>query len=523
MTFRNNATWLAVFLTALVVVQGCEAPDDRPNILFIFSDDHSSAAISAYGSVLNNTPHIDRIAREGIRLDRYLVTNSICAPSRATILTGKYSHENGQLTNFETFDGNQQTFPKLLQQAGYQTAMIGKWHLRSVPTGFDYSNVLIGQGPYYNPRMILNGVDTVSHEGYTTDIVTDMALDWLRQDRDSGKPFLAMVQHKAPHRPWDPGPDQLALFDDETLPQPSTFRDNYDTRSSAAAAANMRVATNLVARDLKIEAGPGNLNEEQQARWDAAYGPRNEALRDALERGDMDDEALVDWKYQRYVKDYLRTVASMDENIGRILDYLEETGLAENTIVIYSSDQGWYLGEHGWYDKRWMFEPSLRAPFVARWPGHIPDGSVSAAMTSNVDLASTFLDLAGAPQPPDLHGKSMMPVLLGEEGEDAFRESFYYHYYEYPGSHCVQRHYGVRTDRYKLIYYYEIDEWELFDLDVDPDEVNNRYADPAMQSIVTELTTELDRLRQDLDVPADTRPMAECTSDSAGWFGFGDE
>jgi arylsulfatase A-like enzyme len=505
---------LSLLLAAAFLLASCGHPT-RPNIIFIFSDDHSAAAISAYGSAINRTPNIDRIANEGVRLDRFLVTNSICAPSRATILTGLYSHANGQITNGETFDGSQQTFPKLLQRAGYQTAMIGKWHLRSTPTGFDYSNVLIGQGPYYNPRMILNGTDTLDHVGYTTDIVTDAAIDWLDNLRDRGKPFIAMVQHKAPHRPWDPGPEYLSTFDDVEIAEPATFRDNYATRSSAAAAANMRVATNLVARDLKIE-GPGNLTPEQQATWDKAYGPKNESLRAAQLTGDE----LVRWKYQRYIKDYLRAVQSMDDNIGRLLDHLDESGLADNTVVIYSSDQGWYLGEHGWYDKRWMFEPSLRAPLVARWPGRIAPGSSSSALTSNVDLAATFLDIAGAPAPAGTHGTSLVPILTTQAEPEGWRSSFYYHYYEYPGSHCVQRHYGVRTDRHKLIYYYEIDEWELFDLDSDPDEVNNRYGEPELDSLVVELKAELERLRAELDVPVDARPMVECTSDSEGWFGF---
>ena len=504
---------LALLLAAFILAS-CTQPQ-RPNIVFIFSDDHSAAAISAYGSNINNTPNIDRIAQDGIRLDRFLVTNSICAPSRATILTGKYSHVNGQLTNGETFDGSQLTFPKLLQEAGYETAMIGKWHLRSAPTGFDYSNVLIGQGPYYNPRMVLNGTDTLENSGYTTDIVTDAAINWLGNLREKGKPFIAMVQHKAPHRPWDPGPDHLSTFDDEVIPQPATLRDDYSTRSSAAAAANMRVATNLVARDLKIQ-GPGNLTAEQQATWDAAYGPKN----DALKANPLTGEELVDWKYQRYIKDYLRAVQSMDDNIGRLLDYLDEAGLADNTIVIYSSDQGWYLGEHGWYDKRWMFEPSLRAPLVARWPGHIQPGSSSPAITSNVDLASTFLEIAGAPIPSEFHGESLVPILTQPAAPAEWRSSFYYHYYEYPGSHCVQRHYGVTTDRYKLIYYYEIDEWELFDMQNDPDELQNLYGTPGAETTMAELKTELDRLRRDLSVPADDRPMQECTSDSEGWFGF---
>lgn len=536
---------------------GCEPrPASPPNILFIFSDDHARQAVSAYGSVVNRTPNIDRLAQEGLLFTNCLVTNSICAPSRATVLTGKYSHLNGQLTNEETFDGNQLTFPKLLQEAGYQTALIGKWHLKSDPTGFDHWQVLIGQGPYYNPP-IGTPSDTSVVEGYTTTVLTDLALNWL-EGRNRESPFLLMYQHKAPHRNWQPEPTHLADYDSLDVPMPASFYDDYQGgRTRAARESVMRVADNLNEDDLKIRA-PGNLTDAQRATWEAAYGPRNEAVRQAGLSGD----ALVNWKYQRYVKDYLRSVQSLDDQIGRVLDYLEETGLADNTIVIYASDQGWYLGEHGWYDKRWMYEPSLRTPFLVRWPGHIEPGSVSDALVSNVDFAPTMLAAAGVPAPAEMQGRSLLPLFEAARAErgartvrdlqlvpasvpgapvpiyptpadplatfttpSGWRGAFYYQYYEYPGWHCVRRHYGVRTDRYKLIYFYTLDEWELFDLAADPDEQTNQYNNPDFLDIRNELSAELERLRKDLDVPVDTRPDGEapCSLGGVGWPGFDTE
>lgn len=487
----------------LVSLAACEEPPTpapRPNIVFIFSDDHGSQAISAYGSRLNETPNIDRIAREGMLFRHALVTNSICAPSRAVILTGKYSHRNGQLTNEETFDGSQPTFPKLLQAAGYETALFGKWHLKSEPTGFDEWQVLIGQGPYYNPP-IETASGTESHTGYTTDIITDLALGWLQSREDDSRPFLLMLQHKAPHRWWDPGPEHLTMYDDVEIPEPETLFDDYEGRGAAARNQTMRIDRDLTERDLKL-VPPDDLNEEQLALWNAAYEPKNEAFRDA----ELDGEALVRWKYQRYAKDYLRAVASVDDNTGRVLDYLDEAGLAENTIVVYASDQGWYLGEHGWFDKRWMYEESLRMPLLVRWPGTAAPGTESAAMVSNVDLAETFLDAAGVPVPGDMQGRSLVPLLRGEPPGD-WRESFYYHYYEYPGWHDVARHYGVRTARHKLIYFYTLDEWELYDLEKDPDELTSVYDDPSYADVVDELKAELARLREELAVPDDDRPL----------------
>lgn len=507
---KSDAWFNRVIVVAAVVcvfvmpglAQETQTASDRPNIIFIFTDDHASAAISAYGSMVNQTPHIDRIAHEGMRFDNCLVTNSICGPSRATILTGKYSHLNGFYTNKETFDGSQQTFPKLLQDAGYTTAVIGKWHLKSDPTGFDYWHVLIGQGLYYNPRMIDNG-ERVTIEGYATDIITDLSLDWLANKRDQDKPFVLMYQHKAPHRPWRPGPDHLTMYDDQDIPAPDTLFDNYQGRGSAAKLQEMTIAKDLNENDLKLNT-PKGMTDEQLAAWQAAYEPKNQAFREANLQGDD----LIHWKYQRYIKDYLRCVASVDDNVGRLLEYLDESGLAENTIVIYCSDQGWYIGEHGWYDKRWMYEPSLKTPLVVRWPGVIQPGSVNTDIVSNLDLAQTFLDTAGVEQPADMQGQSLVPLLQGAAPDD-WRKSFYYHYYEYPGWHSVRRHYGVRTESHKLIYFYNLGEWELYDLHADPDEMQSVYNDPAYTQVQAELHAELTRLREHYAVGEDPIPMPE--------------
>ena len=465
----------------------------RPNIVFMFADDHGRQAISAYGSNRNQTPNIDRIANEGMRFDNCLVTNSICGPCRAVILTGKHSHINGFVRNGNRFDGSQQTFPKLLQKAGYQTAIFGKWHLGSLPTGFDDYEVLKGQGPYYNPPMIRNGED-VEHTGYTTDIIGDLTLDWLKNKRDPDKPFMLMSQHKAPHRNWQPGPKYLTKYDGETIPEPATLFDDYAGRGQASKENAMSIEYSLTANDLKLTQ-PRGLTEEQLKTWNAAYGPKNKAFEEAK----LEGVELIKWKYQRYAKDYLRSIDSVDDNVGRILDYLDEAGLVENTVVIYSSDQGWFLGEHGWFDKRWMYEESLQTPLVARWPGVIKPGSTVAAMTSNLDFAETFLEIAGVDVPDDMQGASIVPLMRGETPAD-WRTSFYYQYWEYPG-HRVQPHYGVRTERYKLIRFPWIDEWELYDLEKDPDEMQNAYGDPAFAEITETLKKELDRLRREFKAP----------------------
>lgn len=478
--------------TVAALAPAADAGDGRPNILFIFTDDHGVQSISAYGSQVNQTPNIDRLAAGGMRFDNCFVTNSICAPSRAVILTGKHSHLNGQTTNYQTFDGSQPTFPKLLQQAGYQTALIGKWHLKSEPTGFDYADVLVGQGPYYNPRMIRNG-EQLRRTGYTTDILTELALAWLRTGRDADKPFLLMCQHKAPHRNWLPAERHLRLYDDREIPEPPTLFDDWSGRGRASTMQEMTLAQHMeLEYDCKLRT-PRELNAAQRAAWEAAYGPKNDAFRAA----NLSGRELVRWTYQRYAKDYLRCVAAVDEGVGRLLDYLDESGLADNTVVVYSSDNGWYLGEHGWYDKRWMYEESLRIPLIVRWPNRIAGGSASRALVQNLDFAPTFLELAKAPVPPDMQGRSLVPLLQGAQPDD-WRKSVYYHYYENHGAHRVPRHYGVRTDRYKLIRFYQLsgaDEWELYDLQKDPDEMLSVYADPRYARIVPELKAELERLR----------------------------
>ncbi len=482
--------WVAFLGATHADAQGTETheAETRPNIVFIMADDHAWQAISAYGSNRNVTPHIDRIAADGMRFDRAFVTNAICAPSRAVILTGLYSHLNGVLTNGETFDPEMTTFPGLLTEAGYATAMIGKWHLRSDPRGFDHFEVLIGQGPYYNPAMIRDG-ERVEHTGYTTDIITDLAIEWLREGRDEGKPFLLMAQHKAPHRNWQPGPAHINDYDGVVLPEPASLFDDWADNASPARQQEMTIAQHLSEHDLKL-AKQGRLNEEQRAVWDEAYEGKNEAFRAAGLTGDD----LVRWKYQRYAKDYLRCVQSVDDSVGRILDELEALGLAENTIVVYTSDQGWFLGEHGWYDKRWAYEESFRTPLVVRWPGVVEAGSVNGDLVMNLDFAPTLLEAAGVAVPGRMQGESMVGVLQGQTPTD-WRQSVYYHYYENPGSHNVARHECVRTHTHKLIRFYETDEWELYDLVADPGEMQNVYGEAGTEGITEQLKAELEYLR----------------------------
>jgi arylsulfatase A-like enzyme len=465
-------------------------PVKRPNIIFIMTDDHASHAMSCYGSKINKTPNLDRLAREGMRFTNSSCTNSICAPCRAVILTGKHSHINGQVDNYVRFDGSQQTFPKLLQKCGYQTAMIGKWHLKSPPTGFDYWNVLPGQGDYYNPGMIEMGRNK-KYTGYVTDIITDRCLNWLK-GRQKDKPFCLMYHHKAPHRRWEPGPKHLTMYDDVTVPEPDTLFDDYKTRSDAARQQEMSIEHDLNKSDLKLDTPPGGLNEQQLKDWNAAYKPKNKAFREA----NLTGKALVRWKYQRYIKDYLRCIASVDDNVGRLLDYLDESGLAKNTVVIYTSDQGFYLGDHGWYDKRFMYKESFKMPLLVRYPGGVKPKTVSDDLVQNLDFASTFLDYAGVEIPADMQGRSIRAILEGNTPKD-WRTSVYYHYYEYPGWHSVKRHYGVRTRRYKLMHFYDdIDAWEMYDMKKDPDELNNVYNDPAYAKVVREMKAELERLRE---------------------------
>jgi arylsulfatase A-like enzyme len=452
------------------------------------SDDHAAHAIGCYGSRINKTPNLDRIADGGVRFDNCFCTNSLCAPCRAAVLTGKYSHINGVLDNGQKFDGAQQTFPKILQRHGYQTAVVGKWHLKTEPTGFDYWNVLPGQGSYYNPEMIEMG-EKKKYTGYVTDIITDLCLEWLK-NRDRDKPFCLMYQHKAPHRNWKPGPTHLTLYDDVDIPEPDTLFDDYQTRSDAAREQEMTIEKHLNADDLKLTR-PKGLNEEQLLVWNEAYGAKNEKFK----RDNPVGKELVHWKYQRYIKDYLRCIASVDDNLGRVLDYLDTEGLAEDTVVIYTSDQGFFLGDHGWFDKRFMYEESYKMPLLVRYPGMIRPGSTNDELVMNVDFAPTILDLAGVTAPKDIQGVSFKRILQGKRPTD-LRRACYYHYYEYPATHMAKRHYGVRTKQYKLMhFYYDIDAWELYDLKKDPHELNNVYDDKNYASIRKDMTAELYRLK----------------------------
>jgi arylsulfatase A-like enzyme len=485
----------------------------QPNIVFIMSDDHARQAVGCYDNRLITTPNIDRLASGGMRFANAFVTNAICAPSRAVILTGKYSHLNGLRDNRDRFDGSQPTFPKILQQAGYFTAIIGKWHLKSTPQGFDYWSILPGQGAYYNPDFIDKG-DTLRHTGYTTDLITDLAIEIIKS-RKKDQPFCIMVQHKAPHRNFMPDLKHLDLLNDRDIPIPETLFDDYKTRSDAAREQDMKIAHMYNSMDLKLKPADEKaentggkkgfdgadawrntyerLNTLQKKKWDAHYDPIIARYRSA----NLSGEELVKWKYQRYIKDYLRCVVSIDENVGKLLDYLDETGLSKNTMVVYTSDQGFFLGEHGWYDKRFMYEESASIPLIIRYPRQIKEGSVSDALVLNLDFAPTFLDYAGLTVPDDMQGKSLRAVLEGA-GVIDWRDAIYYHYFEYPhGWHDVKRHYGIRTERYKLIHYYNnIDQWEMFDLNTDPQELINLYGKPEYGKIQNDLKQRLTELRE---------------------------
>jgi arylsulfatase A-like enzyme len=484
----------------------------QPNIVFLFTDDHCQQALSAYDDSRIVTPNMDRIAREGMRFNKCYVTNAICGPSRAVILTGKYSHLNGFMTNGSgAFDGSQQTFPKLVQKAGYQTALIGKWHLKSTPTGFDHYDILKGQGPYYNPPMITGGENgepkTVPHTGYTTEIITEKTLHWLKNKRDPNKPFVLMCQHKAPHRNWMPAPKYLNWLDDVEIKEPETLWDDYSGREAPASRQAMTIAKHMNAVDLKLSK-PRGLNSGQLAVWNAAYEAKNKVFEE--KKPTMSEKEIIKWKYQRYVKDYLRCVKSVDDSIGEVLKYLDDNGLTENTVVMYSSDQGWYLGEHGWFDKRWMYEESLKTPLLVRWPGVVKAGSIDDThIVSNLDFAETFLDIAGLPKPNDMQGASLMPLFKGQTPDD-WRKSFYYHYYEFPGAHSVARHQGVTNGQHKLIEYYGPSHvkgetydntWEMFDLTKDRNELHNVYGEADYAKTQALLLEELKKLQKQYSVP----------------------
>ncbi|MEM6912310.1 MAG: sulfatase [Verrucomicrobiota bacterium] len=504
---RRSHSILLLWSLLLLAQASLAGAETRPNIIWIFSDDHAFQTIGAYQgrfAHLDPSPNIDRLAREGMRFDRSYVCNSICGPARAAILTGKHSHLNGFMDNKSRFDGSQQTFPKLLRQAGYLTAVIGKWHLASEPTGFDHWDILPGQGHYYNPDFI-NAGGKYREPGYVTEIITEKTLKWL-EDRDASKPFMLMMQHKAPHREWSPAPKYLTLYDDVTMPEPDNLFDDYSNRASPAMNQDLSLAKTMTyGKDLKIQERDekdtlkkrviGRMSAAQRKAWNAAYQPKNEAFLAANLKG----EDLVRWKYQRYLKDYLRCTKSVDDSVGEVMDWLEEAGLAENTIVFYSSDQGFYMGEHGWFDKRFMYEESFRTPLVARWPSKVPAGSVNEDLVQNIDMASTFLELAGVDRPSDLQGVSVVPLLKGQSPSQ-WRDLLYYHYYEYPGHHSVRRHEGVFDSRFKLIRFYGKgvqggEEWEFFDLEKDPSEMNSVYSNPEYAPKVEEMKIKLAELR----------------------------
>ncbi len=480
----------------------------RPNIVFIMSDDHAYQAISAYSDQLIQTPNIDRIAKEGMLFTNASVTNSICAPSRAVILTGKHSHINGKIDNRSPFDTTNVTFPQLLQKAGYETAMFGKLHFGNNPKGFDEFKILPGQGDYYNPVFNTQEGDTTV-TGYVTDIITDLTIDWFEKRRDTVKPFLLMYLHKAPHRSWMPAKRHYKQFTQKTFPLPETLFDDYETRGEAANTAEMNILKHMtliydnkvsakVVEDLNIEDRklPNRLvrmTEMQRASWDSIYNPISEEFRRMYPS--MSDSTLMVWKYQRYMQDYLGTIAAVDENVGRLLNYLDEEKLSENTIVVYTSDQGFYLGEHGWFDKRFMYEESFKTPLLVKWPNVITPGTTEDEMVQNLDFAQTFLEVARIIPPDDMQGESLVPLLSGQK-EKWDRDAVYYHYYEYPAEHAVKRHYGIATKEFKLMhFYYDVDEWELYDRKNDPNEVNNIFADPDYIQVVAELKQKLKELR----------------------------
>ncbi|MEM7374348.1 MAG: sulfatase/phosphatase domain-containing protein [Bacteroidota bacterium] len=480
----------------------------RPNILFIMTDDHSYQTMSLYDDRFIQTPNLDRIGREGVVFRNSFVSNSICAPSRAVMLTGKHSHLNGQINNFVRFDSSQLSFPKLLQQTGYETAIVGKWHLKSEPTGFDHWEVLIGQGNYYNSDFIENGTKKPS-EGYVTDVITDKGIQWLEQ-RNQERPFCLLVHHKATHRIWMPDTALFNEFAGKDFEVPDNFFDQYEGRTAAAAHV-MGIDRDMdLVYDLKMldpqgllqtkyrkayERMYGRMTAKQKAAWDAYYQPMIEAF---LEAG-LTGEELALWKYQRYMQDYLACVRSVDNNVGRLLEYLDQEGLTENTLLVYTSDQGFYMGEHGWFDKRFMYEESLRTPLVMRYPAGFSVAGDVSELVQNIDYAPSILDFAQVPVPSEMQGRSLRPLLQKES--TSWRESIYYHYYEFPNEHGTKKHYGIRTDRYKLIHFYEdIDEWEFYDLHNDPHEMNNLISKPDQQAIIQTLKRELQQLRQEYQV-----------------------
>ena len=511
---------LRTFLSALCILLVCHKQsiaDQKPNIVFIFSDDHAPHAIGAYNGWLksvNPTPRIDELAKQGMLFEKSFCTNSICGPSRAVIMTGKHSHKNGFMNNGNTFNWNQQTFPKILRKAGYTTALYGKSHLKGNPKGFDDWKVLPGQGDYYNPDLI-TPKGRVRIDGHCTDVVTDLAVEWLKTGRDKTKPFMLMVQHKAPHRNWMPALRHLPLYDDIKIPEPTTLFDKWEDNAPPARHQELEIDRHMdINYDLFLDLTAGyegapsqkrqdrsawrnmkKMTKDQLSSWRAFYGPRDKAFHEA----NLSGKELVRWKFQRYAKNYLRCVRGVDDSVGKIQDTLKNLKLDDNTVVIYSSDQGFYIGDHGWYDKRWMYEESLMMPLIVKWPGVTKPDSRSVQMVQNLDYAQTFLEMAGAEIPSNMQGRSLVPILKNGKADD-WRKSIYYHYYEYPSVHMIPRHYGIRTERYKLIHFYQFgNEWEMYDLKEDPDELTNIYGKADKKSLQKDLKEQLVAIRKFYD------------------------
>jgi len=494
----------------------------RPNIIYIMSDDHDANAISAYSKKLISTPNIDRIANEGILFTRCFVGNSICSPARATLLTGQHSHKNGVRDNFTRFDSSRITAPKLLQQAGYQTALIGKWHLHSYPTGFDYWKILPGQGQYYEPAFISMSGDTTSQHGYASDVITDEAIQWLN-GRDKNKPFILFLHNKAPHRYFFPPLKYIEQFHSKTFPEPATLYVDTTGRGSAWRTQTMSILTVMkLCSDLKVDpkyladipwlkpdaeevfyynAIMNRIPKEDRDKIKEIYSERGKLLQQLRPKG----KELLKWKYQWYMQDYLACVASVDENVGRLLRYLDNNNLTKNTMVIYTSDQGMYLGENGWFDKRFMYDKTMRTALMIRWPGHVKPKTVTSAMVQNIDFAPTFLDAASVEVPNWMQGLSFVPILTGKK-KSFDRPALYYHYYEFSSDHTVIPHLGIRGERYKLIYFYTVNEWELYDLKTDPSEQHNLIHSSSYQNIYRQMKNELKKLR---DVYDDHEPVGE--------------
>ncbi len=514
-------------LSVLVILVSCKPEKDqkarqsttRPNIIFIMSDDHAYQAISAYGSQLIQTPNIDRIAKDGMLFTNACVTNSICAPSRATILTGKHTHLNGKIDNHFPFDTTQVTFPQIFQENGYKTSMFGKLHFGNNPKGIDEFMILPGQGHYINPDFISTSGEVKNIEGYVTDIITDLSIDWLEREANSDEPFMMMYLHKAPHRPWWPRADKFKEFSTKTFPEPASLFDDYSNRGSAANTAEMNLLKHMMySHDSKIKPetiakmgklvtpevkefpnsfyGPyGRATEEQKKQYEPTLQKINQEFEERWPT--MNEQEKMQWKYQRYMQDYLASISSVDDNVGRLLDYLEEKGLAENTIVVYTSDQGFYLGEHGWFDKRFIYDESFKTPLLVKWPGVIKPESVENEMVQNLDFAQTLLEAAQITPPADMQGESLIPLFLGETDKWT-RDAVYYHYYEYPSVHMVKRHYGIVNKEYKLVHFYhDVDEWELYDRKKDPNEIKNEYHNLEYAQVVQTLTQNLYELRKE--------------------------